>query len=63
MTEPDDTLASSEVRHRAVRGAIALIGRGTALRGLGLLTNLVLARILVPREFGELAIGPVSIHI
>ena len=58
MTEPDDdTLASSEVRHRAVRGGIALIGRGTALRALGLLTNLVLARILVPQEFGELAIG------
>jgi O-antigen/teichoic acid export membrane protein len=57
MTAPDDRLASSEVRHRALRGAVALIGRGTALRGLGLLTNLVLARILVPREFGELAIG------
>jgi O-antigen/teichoic acid export membrane protein len=57
MSEPDDTLGSSEVRHRAVRGGIALIGRGTALRALGLLTNLVLARILVPREFGELAIG------
>jgi O-antigen/teichoic acid export membrane protein len=57
MTEPDDTLAASEIRHRAVRGGIALIGRGTALRGLGLLTNLVLARILVPREFGQLAIG------
>jgi O-antigen/teichoic acid export membrane protein len=57
MTEPDDTLAPSEIRHRAVRGSIALIGRGTALRALGLLTNLVLARILVPREFGQLAIG------
>ena len=45
------------MRHRAVRGGIALIGRGTALRALGLLTNLVLARILVPQEFGELAIG------
>ncbi len=33
------------------------MGRSTALRIIGLATNVVLARLLVPSEFGELAIG------
>jgi O-antigen/teichoic acid export membrane protein len=50
-------LTSSEIRRRAVRGTVALVGRSTALRVIGLATNVVLARLLLPSEFGELAIG------
>lgn len=52
-----EELPPAELRRRAFTGALGLVGRGTAVRGFGLLTNLVLARILTPRDFGVLAIG------
>lgn len=47
----------SMIRRRAARGAVALLGRGTALRVVGLAANLVLTRLLSPFQFGQLAIG------
>lgn len=51
------TLSSSEVRQRAASGALLVGLRSVAIRGLGLLSGLVLARLLVPEDFGVLAFG------
>jgi O-antigen/teichoic acid export membrane protein len=50
-------LAGNEVRRLARRGAAQLIGRSIAVRGLGFVGNIVLARLLTPRDFGLVAIG------
>jgi O-antigen/teichoic acid export membrane protein len=52
--EPDQTAA---IRQRAVAGVATTLVRGIGVRGIGLLLNLVLARILVPAQFGQLALG------
>jgi O-antigen/teichoic acid export membrane protein len=53
----DDPLSAAEVRRRATRGAAGLMVRGCAIRAIGLLGNVVLARLLTPREFGMIALG------
>jgi polysaccharide transporter, PST family len=58
----DDTIADvpmsdDEVRRRAVSGAVVVAVRGVALRMLTFGGSLVLARLLVPSEFGIIALG------
>lgn len=48
---------ASQVRSRAVASAAIVAGRGIAVRGLGLAGNIVIARLLVPEEFGTAAFG------
>ncbi|MGI9184287.1 MAG: oligosaccharide flippase family protein [Solirubrobacteraceae bacterium] len=50
-------LTASDVRHRATSGAALLVGRGVAIRALGFVGTIVLARLLVPADFGAVAIG------
>lgn len=51
------SLSGGEVRHRATRGAVLLGGRAVLVRGVGFLANIVLARLLAPKDFGALAFG------
>lgn len=56
--DPDgDSLSNAEVRQRAAAGALLVAGRGAALQVLSFGGNLVLARLLLPRDFGLIAIG------
>ncbi len=50
-------LSGSEVRRKAVRGVLTVASREVVLRVLGLLGNLVLARLLTPSDFGTIAFG------
>jgi O-antigen/teichoic acid export membrane protein len=54
---PEEALSPEEVKSRAAGGAALLLGRGVAFQGLGFLGNLVLARLLVPDDFGIVAVG------
>jgi PST family polysaccharide transporter len=56
-TVRDHELSAGEVRARAIEG-VALIGfRGMVIRLIGFAGNIALARLLVPEEFGILALG------
>jgi O-antigen/teichoic acid export membrane protein len=65
MSEIDDTLArideerldASQVKDRASRGVVTMGARGLLTRAMGLAGNVVLARLLVPDDFGALAFG------
>jgi O-antigen/teichoic acid export membrane protein len=50
-------MSVAEVRNRATSGAAILMMRGALARGLGFLGTIVLARLLVPEDFGLVAIG------
>jgi len=50
-------LSATEVRRRAVHGTALLGGREIALRSFGLVGNVVLARLLTPKDFGIIAFG------
>lgn len=50
-----DTVAS--IRRQSVRGVTAVLLRGIGVRSLGLLGTIVLARLLLPSDFGLLAFG------
>ncbi len=50
-------LSGADIRGKAASGVLLLSLRTFAIRGLGLLGNLVLARLLTPEEFGVLAFG------
>jgi O-antigen/teichoic acid export membrane protein len=54
---PEEALSASQIRSRAASGVALLLGRGLIFRVLGLAGNLVLARLLTPRDFGLVAIG------
>jgi O-antigen/teichoic acid export membrane protein len=54
---PEITFTSGDVRRKAFAGVLLVGLRTFAVRGLGLLGNLVLARLLFPEDFGVLAIG------
>jgi lipopolysaccharide exporter len=64
-TQPflDDGLTADEVKSRAASGAALLMGRGALLQALGFLGNLVLARLLVPEDFGLVALGLTVISV
>lgn len=54
---PSTALEPAEVHRRAVSGAVVLSLRGLAVRVLGLVATLLLARLLEPRDFGAVALG------
>src|SRR5688572_23009306 len=56
-----EQLTPDEIRARATRGAAVLGLRGIAIYGIGIAANLVLASLLVPRDFGLFAIGYVVV--
>jgi O-antigen/teichoic acid export membrane protein len=58
VTSPEaPDLEPADVRHRALAG-VALVGlRGVGVRVLALAGNVLLARLLLPREFGTAAVG------
>jgi len=55
--EPPDQLTVEEVKSRAVHGTATLGARSLITFGLGVVANLVLARLLVPHDFGLVALG------
>lgn len=55
--EPPDQLTVEEVKSRAVHGTATLGARSLVTFGLGVVGNLVLARLLVPHDFGLVALG------
>ena len=68
MTDADPTarepdLTSAEVKTRAARGVALLLGRGIAFQIVGFLGNLVLARLLVPADFGLVALGLTIVNV
>jgi len=54
---PEVADSAAAVRKRAVAGVTNLAIREAAIRGLGLIGNLVLARLLVPSDYGIIAVG------
>ena len=50
-------LERSEITSRATRGAISIMARGFGVRIIGMLGNIVLARMLLPRDFGMISLG------
>jgi O-antigen/teichoic acid export membrane protein len=62
-TDAADRLAPDEVKSRAAAGVVLLMGRGVALQAVGFLGNLVLARLLVPEDFGIVAVGLTIVNI
>jgi len=55
--QPPPEMSVGEIRQKALAGVATVGLRAFAIRGLGLAANLVLARLLVPEEFGILAFG------
>lgn len=53
----EEVLTSGEIRRKAASGVLFVGLRSFAVRGLGLAGSLVLARLLVPEDFGVLAFG------
>jgi O-antigen/teichoic acid export membrane protein len=53
----DDDLSVPDVKAKAVRGVVTVGVRGLAIRGIGMVSNVVLARLLLPSDFGVLALG------
>lgn len=53
----EQVLAPGDVAKRALSGAVLLGFRGIVVRALGLLGNVVLARLLVPEQFGIVTFG------
>jgi O-antigen/teichoic acid export membrane protein len=58
-----DGLSPQEIRHRAAGGAALLVARGALILVLGVGANIVLARLLVPRDFGIVALGTVLLTV
>jgi O-antigen/teichoic acid export membrane protein len=59
----EEQLTSAQVKSRAATGVAMLMGRGLAFQLLGFLGNLVLARLLVPEDFGLVAIGFTVVNV
>src|SRR4051794_6996241 len=53
----EERLTPDDVRERATRGVVTVTLRGVGIRGLGFLGNIVLARLLLPSDFGVIAFG------
>ncbi|MFL5782716.1 MAG: oligosaccharide flippase family protein [Thermoleophilaceae bacterium] len=58
-----DVLSPQEIRDRAAGGAALLVARGTLILVLGVGANIVLARLLAPRDFGIVALGTVLLSV
>ena len=61
--ERPEPMGADEVRDRAVGGAAVLGARGVAVYALGIVANIVLARLLEPRDFGIVALGSVLLVV
>jgi polysaccharide transporter, PST family len=59
----DGRMSAREVKTRASSAAVLLMGRGAAFQALGFLGSLVLARLLVPEDFGIVAVGLTILNI
>jgi O-antigen/teichoic acid export membrane protein len=59
----EEQLTSAQVKGRAATGVAVIMGRGIAFQLLGFLGNLVLARLLVPEDFGLVAIGFTVVNV
>jgi O-antigen/teichoic acid export membrane protein len=59
----EDDIEVGEVRRRAVTGSAILALRGVAIRILALGGNVVLARLLVPHDFGLVAFGTAAMQV
>jgi O-antigen/teichoic acid export membrane protein len=59
----EEALTPGEVRRRAVGGAAVLVARGAAILVVGVGVNIALARLLVPHDFGVLALGTVLLTV
>lgn len=57
------SLNTNEVRRRAAGGAALLVVRGGLILCFGVVANLVLARLLAPRDFGVVALGTVLFSV
>lgn len=57
MSDPPRRMRRDEVRSRAISGVVLLSLRTLGIRILGLAGNIALARLLVPEDFGAIAIG------
>jgi O-antigen/teichoic acid export membrane protein len=55
----EGSLGAAEVRSRAATGVAILGARGVLIYGVGVGANLLLARLLTPRDFGLFALGTV----
>ena len=60
MTEP---LSYQEISQRATHSAVTIMLRGLAVRAIGFVGNVALARILLPRDFGMVALGMTIVNI
>jgi polysaccharide transporter, PST family len=61
--DPLERLGAEDVRARATSGAALLGARAGLIYALGIGANLVLARLLVPRDFGLVALGTVLVTV
>jgi O-antigen/teichoic acid export membrane protein len=59
----DEAFSASDVKARAASGVLLLLGRGVLLQAVAFLGNLVLARLLLPRDFGLVAIGLTVVNV
>jgi O-antigen/teichoic acid export membrane protein len=55
--DPTPLLERSEISARATRGAVSVMARGFGVRVIGMLGNIVLARLLLPQDFGMISLG------
>ena len=53
----EPSLSGEDVRQRAAAGAAVLVSRGALIKAIGFAGNIVLARLLVPKDFGLVAFG------
>jgi O-antigen/teichoic acid export membrane protein len=53
----EPTLSGEDVRQRAVSGAAIILGRGLSVKVVAFGGNVVLARLLLPEDFGIVAFG------
>jgi O-antigen/teichoic acid export membrane protein len=60
---PPEAAGPGDVRRLATGGAALLVARAVLIIALGLPANIVLARLLVPRDFGLVALGTVLITL
>src|SRR5215212_2369866 len=58
-----DLLSIEEIGRRASGGAALLVARGSLMLAFGLVANVILARLLEPRDFGIVALGTVLITV
>ena len=63
LAAPQDPLTADEIKGRAAGGVLTLGARSLVIFALGVVGNLVLARLLVPRDLGLVALGTTLITV